>query len=570
MASTAADPSTLTATEEWVNSLGDLVIPSSSLTETTEKLGSGSYSQSSVVVQYNGTKAVSKTVQTFLFARNEFRKLFITDSLQLSKLRHPSIVQLLGVQIKEAGTPPALVYEYLPLNLQSCLQKYPSIPKSDKYSILSDVSRGLHYLHSRPSPMLHGSLNAKNVLLTASLEAKISDPVHFGAQPTASVDSPYHPPEETPSLCSDLFCFGDLIIHVLLQQYPSQLEGKSEDQDLTEVKRRKKYLTSIPDGHKALKELAEKCLDDNPILRPSASSLTRDIEKIVAVNQPEYENVLDMYHTLEKLTLSKETIESLNRTIQGKEVEIEALKQQMEPLRNDLTAKDECLQAQIQEVDSYKQALQGKEARIRAHESGNRAKEALIKAKDREIAAKKQDVMAKESLLRASQKRIEALEQQVSALRKGVDCPPSPSLPSDAKLASRSVSGSPTHSPAPVPAVEAIKSDSREVIYRKNRGRAGRNIVSDGYAYQDAGLRRAKSMSAKDYDPVLANILARQHQRIEEAESSSVAENQEQKAESTSPEKPKAAPPPVRPKRPRSSSFTSSEIHNLMEKANEV
>lgn len=565
MASTT-DPTTIvSASEEWASSLGDLVIPDSSLNDTTEKLGagSGSYSQSSVIVQYNGTKSVSKTVQTFLFSKNEFRKLFVDDSLQLSKLRHPNIVQLLGVQLREAGTPPALIYEYFPLDLQSCLQKYPSIPKSDKYSILLDVSRGLQYLHSRPLPITHGSLNAKNVLITASLQAKISDPVRFGAQPTISADSPYQPPEETRTLCSDIFCFGDLIIHVLLQQSPSQLESKSDDdQDFTQVERRKKYLCSIPDGHKPLRELAEKCLDDNSILRPTASFLVRDIQKMVASIQPEYSNVLDMYHALEKLTLSKETIDSLNRTIQGKEVEIEALKQQMEPLRNDLTAKDECLRAQIQEVDSYKQALQGKEARIRAHESGNRAKEALIKAKDREIAAKKQDVMAKESLLRASHKRIEALELQVSALRKGVDCPPSPSVVShEIKSASRSVSGSPTHSSAP----EVVKGDLREVVFRKNKGRVGRNVVSDGFAYQDAGLRRAKTMGGSDYDPVLANILARQHQRIEEAET--LNENQEQKSQSS--DVPKAAPPPVRPKRPRSSSFTSGELQNLIQSSSE-
>lgn len=550
--STEPSPSTPSALEEWTSSLGDLIIPTATIKPATDKLDSskGSYSQDSSIITINGAKCVSKTIQTFLFARNEFRKQFVDDCLELSKIRHPNIVQLLGVQLQDDGTPPNLIFEHFPLNLQNCLEHYPSVPKHDKRCILYDVSKGLHYLHSKVLPIIHGALNARNVLLTASLQAKISDPIRFGAQ--ASCDSVSQPPEKTAIISSDIFCYGDLIIHVLLQKPPSQLESEkpSESDELSEVQRRDKYLSTLGDGNSALKDIAIKCLDNNPLVRPTSTALVQDIEKLI--EQSDFENVLDMHHALEKLTLSKDTIDSLNRTLQGKEVEIEALKQQMEPLRNDLTAKDECLQAQILEVDSYKQALQGKEGRIRAHESGSRAKEALIKAKDREIAAKKQDVVAKESLLRACQKRIDALEHQVLSLRKGVDIPLSPSVQDPIKFNSRSVtSGSPKQLNPP----EVVKA-SQEVVYRKNKGRVGKNvgIFSDGYAYQDASLRRAQSMSAKDYDPVLANILARQHQRIEESE--------EEK-------KDKPNPPPVRPKRPRASSLTSSELKHIMHRSSD-
>ncbi len=551
--STEPAPSPPSALEEWKSSLGHLLIPTTAIKPATDKLDSskGSYSQDSSIITISGAKCVSKTIHTFLFAKNEFRKQFIDGCLELSKIRHPNSVQLLGVQLQDDGTPPALIFEYFPLNLQSCLECYPSVPKHDKSCILYDVSKGLHYLHSRPLPIIHGSLNARNVLLTVSLQAKISDPIHFGAQ---VCDSACQPPEKTATISSDVFSYGDLIIHVLLQKPPSQLESKNsenENDDSSEVQRREKYISALGDSNQTLKEIAIKCLDNNPILRPTSASLVRNIEKLI--EQPDFDNVLDMYHALEKLTLSKETIDSLTRTLQGKEVEIEALKQQMEPLRNDLTAKDECLQAQILEVDSYKQALQGKEARIRAHESGNRAKEALIKAKDREIAAKKQDVAAKESLLRSCQKRIGSLEHQVLSMRKGVDVPLSPSVSTTDPIpfSIRSVSGS---SPKQLNPPEVVKADTQQVMFRKNKGRVGRNvgIFSDGFAYQDAVLRRANSMSAKDYDPVLANILARQHQRIEESEV--IPEEKKEKS----------VPPPVRPKRPRASSLTSSELQHIM------
>ena len=44
-----------------------------------------------------------------------------------------------------------------------------------KCSVLEGVASGLLYLHDRPSPVIHRDLTAKNVLLTSSLVAKITD-----------------------------------------------------------------------------------------------------------------------------------------------------------------------------------------------------------------------------------------------------------------------------------------------------------------------------------------------------------------------------------------------------------
>ena len=41
--------------------------------------------------------------------------------------------------------------------------------------MLADVVRGLLYLHTRSPPVVHRDLSARNVLLTSSLVAKISN-----------------------------------------------------------------------------------------------------------------------------------------------------------------------------------------------------------------------------------------------------------------------------------------------------------------------------------------------------------------------------------------------------------
>ena len=44
--------------------------------------------------------------------------------LLLSQLRHPNVVQFLGVYFERQMTVPILVMEFLPTNLSSCIDKY--------------------------------------------------------------------------------------------------------------------------------------------------------------------------------------------------------------------------------------------------------------------------------------------------------------------------------------------------------------------------------------------------------------------------------------------------------------
>ena len=65
--------------------------------------------------------------------------------------------------------------EKLDSSLDDLLEGAPGLPLSLKRSLLADVIRGLLYLHTRHPPVVHQDLSARNVLLTSSLVAKISD-----------------------------------------------------------------------------------------------------------------------------------------------------------------------------------------------------------------------------------------------------------------------------------------------------------------------------------------------------------------------------------------------------------
>ena len=159
---------------------------------------------------------------------------FHSPALQMmAELRHPHIVQFLGLCYLEGSMVPVLVMERLNSSLDNLLESYPSIPLNLKQSLLTDVARGLLYLHTLIPPVVHRDLSARNVLLTSSLVAKISDLGNariINLQPTqlamtlSSIPGTlsYMPPESLnePSRYGprlDIFSFGHLALFTLTQ-----------------------------------------------------------------------------------------------------------------------------------------------------------------------------------------------------------------------------------------------------------------------------------------------------------------------------------------------------------------
>ena len=145
-------------------------------------------------------------------------------------MRHPHVVQFLGLCYLEGSTLPMLVMERMDSSLDELLESAPGLPLALKRSILADVVRGLLYLHTRDPPVVHRDLTSKNILLTSSLLAKISDlgnarivPGHLARSLTCMPGTGvYMPPEASqegsqygPPL--DIFSYGHLALFTLTQ-----------------------------------------------------------------------------------------------------------------------------------------------------------------------------------------------------------------------------------------------------------------------------------------------------------------------------------------------------------------
>ena len=145
---------------------------------TDRELGNGSYA-TVFELEYTGLKCAGKKIHELLLRRGGDAsytvRRFDEECHLLSQIRHPNIIQFLGVYFQQGVRAPILLMEFLPTNLTSCIEKYGILPKEINYSILHDVSVGMCYLHGQTPPIIHRDLSSNNVLLTPNMTAKISD-----------------------------------------------------------------------------------------------------------------------------------------------------------------------------------------------------------------------------------------------------------------------------------------------------------------------------------------------------------------------------------------------------------
>jgi hypothetical protein len=514
--------------------------------ETRVKLGQGHYGAVHAV-KIRGLQCAGKKFDARLFEKTADPQeqeagggsttagRFVDQCLQLAQVRHPNIVQLLGV-LFDGSSAPTLVSEVLPLNLARCLEEYQHIPQYAKSSILLDVANGLRYAHEQKRPMVHGRLCPEKILLTISLQAKICGFVNPSR--VTLPDSSYTAPEAaaeggplTPK--SDVFSFGNLVLHVSLQQYPQptvkeKLDPADAGRTITcsEVERREQNLIDLGETH-ALQGLVRRCLEDNPGSRPTTAEVLQEVEQHAASTPPPYASVLQVMQEVEQAALLKDSLVSLTQTLEGKQTELDAKQLEVDGLTQELEVKEKAFQACKDELEAYKQTIHSKERRMLMHDQALRAKDSLIKAKAREIVAKNQQLTAKESQLAASNRRVATLEERLmSGKAHGLRYPMTPQRsPSRSPAFTRSQQVSPTFKESPYKFSQSAEAEdlatrAGEVLRRSTPGRRGKAVpISDGFFYQNK-FEPPKSgiYGQQQVDPKLAAILAKRHQRYEQVE----------------------------------------------------
>ena len=279
----------------------------SNVTLTGTRIGAGSYG-SVEEVKIPGAICAAKMIHDIFqdgseIPQDEFCRAltqFVKECKLMSTLRHPNIVQFLGVCCFEGSRLPALVMERLMTDLHNLLisqkplhEMQKPFPLSMKCSILHNVASGLAYLHERTPPIIHRDLSARNVLLTSGMVAKIADlgvarimprmrdAATMTKAPGAGI---YMPPEAKEKEKSkydasiDIFSLGVVAIFALSQTLPCNLleptypDEKKIIVGRSELQRRDEYMQIIYSqlGQKhPLIQMIKGCLDfpkDRPVI----------------------------------------------------------------------------------------------------------------------------------------------------------------------------------------------------------------------------------------------------------------------------------------------------------------
>ena len=261
---------------------------------TDRELGHGSYA-TVLELEYMGLKCAGKKIHELLLNQGDISYTvcrFEEECRLLSQIRHPNIVQFLGVYFQEGVRVPILVMEFLPTNLTSCIEQYGILRKEISYSILHDVALGLSYLHSQTPPIIHRDLSSNNVLLTPNMTAKISDlgvarslkltPLQISRMTQTPGTPAYMPPEvmvANPKYDTnvDEFSYGILMIHMFSGRWPEPQVGPIRTDSrkmipVSEAERRDVFLQAIGTDH-LLMDLILKYINNHPQERAGAREL---------------------------------------------------------------------------------------------------------------------------------------------------------------------------------------------------------------------------------------------------------------------------------------------------------
>ena len=354
-------------------------------------LGRGSYGTVYAAL-YDGKACVVKEIHSLLLNVKRTKRapveLIFEEINILSSLRHPSIVQFLGVHFLQdnlsSDSPvPILVMERMWKSLSAVLEDHHNqLSLVHKVHILHDVACGLQYLHNKATPIFHRDLNANNILLNENLSAKIGDlgqartlrelvndkPLE---QLSTAPGNPLHMPPEAlehkPVYDSslDIFSFGCVIIHTVTEKFPLPTDQYVQSGNSgmfvkqPEIQRRQQYLDLMND-HSVLQKITIQCLADTPKSRPSAFHICDMLLEYIKRLETEMP-VLTKQHKLNKLALlhsakdlSEEMKTKYEKSISEKDEHLSMQEKQLHDTRNKMEQDKEAFE---KEKDSLEMKL---------------------------------------------------------------------------------------------------------------------------------------------------------------------------------------------------------------------
>ena len=342
-----------------------------------------------------------------------FKRSFLRECEQSSRLRHPNIVRFFGIYHPPGARVPSLVMERLHCSLTSLLEENPVVPIGTKLFIIKDVALGLRYLHTRNPPIIHRDLSSNNVLLSKGMEGKIGDlgtarlvdPRRQSRMTQAPGTAHFMPPEALAEDVTnihygkelDVFSFGCVMLHTLSHEWPTPSQAVFINPETgvatggrTEVERCSKYFERI-DGSRldVLISLIESCLSNLPENRPS---------------------IVRVCDLLEGQLVDRETVSA-------NELTVSALQQELQQKDNEIQQKDSEIQRKNAELQRKDAELQRKDAELQRKDAEIQRKDAEIQSRDNEMQHLTTALDVKDSEIQRNYNEIQRKDGEIQTLR---------------------------------------------------------------------------------------------------------------------------------------------------------
>ena len=309
----------------------------------------------------------------------------------LSVIRHPNIVQYLGMCRDPDTHLPVLLMELMDSSLSHFLEDSPApLPFHVQVNICHDILLALFFLHS--NGVIHRDLSGNNVLMIGNVRAKVTD---FGM---AGLIDPsrlskltrtmcpgtdvYMPPEaiDDPPIYTekiDCFAFGVILVQILTRLFPTPTsrkkkvkidhpglpEGVVVDVPVPELDRRQGHIKKIQPNHPLL-SIAIECLSSKSVDRPSSEQLCESMSALKA--DKTYRESLktaipravvsDSKTSTPRVTRQSKTEDTSAKKLQDKERQLEQAKCQLEEGQEIIKS----LQNRIEELELAQRSVKQK------------------------------------------------------------------------------------------------------------------------------------------------------------------------------------------------------------------
>ena len=388
----------------------------------------------------------------------------------LERVRHPNIVQYLGMTRDPESGLPVLLMELLDESLTKMLERSPTaLPYFVEVDICHDIALAVAYLHS--NDIIHRDLSSNNVLIMAKRRAKVTDfgmSRISGAAPTMTPLTmcpgtlAYMSPEaleEPPTYTKKLDCFseGVMMIQVCTRLWPEPGPRNKTVQDprsptgriqmpVLEPERRQNHIAKIDRSH-GLLPIAMACLRYQENERPSSEELcdrlaglkeTREYRESMEQVEREQNDIAEIERQMREMQTREEATvqqlrdenERLLGEVQSKEEQLQRAGRQNQLLNSQVQWLEEQGGEFRSQIGQLSRQLEEREGELRSRNEqlnrrlGQQARQLRLKSRQLED---QEQVTAE--IQHSLQTEVEQLQQQLSqqtGLNTKPSQPPSP------------------------------------------------------------------------------------------------------------------------------------------------